>query len=366
MMTTPCMLRAVLFLCFSMISLTRPVWAGDEPPSKTAEQGKDDLKRLVLLSRLVAGKPSLLLEQPSARQVRELSAEPFGCRSSGVNECLLSRIAQVLLQQAKDKEPIFAATQKAAVQIHFMRATDAWSDKDIENNWDVVKKWTDAAGPAVLLAGAFMLSQEKNGSSSHTAATLIGSGATLLLVGNIGTLGQLYGGVNDKQRAQTARRTINALQDIEVSRQAYEDSQLIYGFLDSYSNKSRKLLGTMVLLSTDAQDLSRAAPSVAASKRIVELCDKTRETLAEFRVAAGFADEYANQLLRLYKRYHDEVSLPADKATFEGAQQSVKKFIDAYHEHIVPFLEGLPEEIEAMQNIRAAVIANSIAAKQYF
>jgi hypothetical protein len=44
----------------------------------------------------------------------------------------------------------------------------------------------------------------------------------------------------------------------------------------------------------------------------------------------------------------------------------VKKLIDNYDEVIVPFLEGAPEEIEVMQNIKAAIIANSIADKQYF
>jgi hypothetical protein len=343
--------------------LTRIVGAGDEPPLKASEQWRKDLQRLVVLSRLVANKPSLLSEKSSAKQVHELSAEPFGCGSPDVTECLLSQLSSVLLQQATGSANIFDATQGAAVQINFTRATDVWSDKDIENNWDVVKKWTDALGPAALLAGAFLLSQDR---SSDAAAALIGSGAGLILVGNLGTLGQLYGGINNKQRAQVARKTINTLQDIEASRQALEDSQLVYGFFNSYSNKSEKLLKTLLALSIDAKDLISAAPSPAQSKRIAELCDKTRETISSFKETAGLTDDYADQLLNLYKGYHDEVSLPEDRKKFEDAQQSVKRFSDKYDEVIVPFLEGVPEVIEAMQNIKAAIIANSIADKQYF
>lgn len=109
-----------------------------------------------------------------------------------------------------------------------------------------------------------------------------------------------------------------------------------------------------------------AAPSTAKSKRIVELCDKTRDAVSSFKETAGFTSDYANQLLNLYKKYQYEVFLPGDKKKFEDARQSVKKFSDKYDEVIVPFLEGVPEEIEAMQNIKAAVITNSIADKQYF
>jgi len=49
---------------------------------------------------------------------------------------------------------------------------------------------------------------------------------------------------------------------------------------------------------------------------------------------------------------------------YEDAQQCVKKFSDKYDEVIVPFQQGVSEEIEAMQNIKAAIIANSIADKQ--
>ena len=58
--------------------------------------------------------------------------------------------------------------------------------------------------------------------------------------------------------------------------------------------------------------------------------------------------------------------LPLDAKKIEDAQQSLKEFSANYDGVIVPFLEGVPEEIEAMQNIKAAVIANSIADKQYF
>lgn len=340
--------------------------AGDEQTVKASEQWSRELKRLVVLSRLIAHEPSLLSEKPSSEQVRELSAEPFGCKSPDVSECILSKINIVLLQQSTGSASIFAETPGAAVQMRYRRATDVWSGKDIENNWDVVKKWTDAMGPAAILVGAFMLSQQKSGNSSDTAAAIIGSGATLILIGNIGTLGQLYGGVNDKQRARVAKKTINTLQDIEDSRRAYEDSQLIYGLLDSYSERAGSLLRALLALSDDAGNLSRETPSPARSKRIVELCDKTRDAISGFKEAAGLAGDYANQLLRLYKENHDEALLPEEKKAFEDARQRVKKFSDDYDEVVAPFLQSVPDEIEAMGNIKAAVIATGIADKQYF
>lgn len=337
--------------------------AGEGPSAKASEQWRHELKRLVVLSRLVAHTPSLLREKSSLKHVPEVSAEPFGCASPRVSECLLSQTALVLMQQATGSADIFDATQGAAVHIHFMRATDVWSDKDIENNWDVVKKWTDALGPVALVAGAILLYQN---SSSKTGATLIGSGAGLILVGNIGTLGQLYGGVDDKQRAVIARKTINTLQNIEASRQAYEDSQLMFGLFTSYSNKSEKLLRVLETLSQEAKDLISAASSPAKAKRIVELCDNTKDTISSFKASAGLADEYAKQLVHLYSKSRDNVSLPEDKKKYEEAQQRIKEFSDAYDAVIVPFLQGVPEEIEAMQNIKAASIANSIDDKQYF
>ncbi len=241
-----------------MFALTRIVGAGDESPSKASGQWRKDLRRLVILSRIVVHKPSLLREKPSMKQIHELSVEPFGCESPDLSECLLSRISLVLSQQSTGSANIFDSTQGAAVQISFMRATDVWSDKDIENNWDVVKKWTDAAGPAALIVGSLLLYQN---SSSNVGAALIGSGAGLILVGNLGMLGQVYGGVNNRKRAQIAKKTINTLQDIEASRQAYEDSQLTYGFLKSYSNKSEKLLSMILTLSNDAKSLMGVAPS---------------------------------------------------------------------------------------------------------
>lgn len=362
-MTNKYISRTILLLLFIMVALTRIVGAGDESPSKASGQWRNDLKRLVILSRIVAHKPSLLREKPSTKQIHELSAEPFGCESPDLSECLLSQISIVLSQQSTGSANIFDATQGAAVQINFTRATDVWTDKDIENNWDVVKKWTDAAGPAALILGSLLIYQN---SGSNTGAALIGSGAALILVGNIGMLGQMFGGVNNRTRAQVAKKTINTLQDIEASRQAYEDSQLMYGFLKSYSNKSGKLLSTILTLSSDAKDLMGVAPSPAKAKKIVELCDKTREAVSSFKEAAGFAGDYAYQLLTIYEKYHDEVSPPLDRKKYEDAQQSVKEFSSNYDKIIVPFLEGVPEEIEAMQNIKAAIIANSIADKQYF
>ena len=365
-MINNCFFRTILLLLFTLFALTRMAAAGDEPPSKVSEQWRKEVKRLVVLSRLVADKHSLLREKPSLQQAQELSAEPFGCRSTDLNECLLSRLSLVLLQQSTGSANIFGETQGAAVQLDIKRATDVWSNKDIENNWDVVKKWTDAVGPAALVVGAFMLSQQKNGASSDAAAAIIGSGAGLILIGNIGTLGQLFGGVNNKQRAHVAKQTIDALQEIEVSRQAYENSQLVYGFLESYSNKAKTLLRTIVTLSNDAEDLIGAAPSPAKSKRMAALCDKTSDVLSSFKETAGFTNDYAKQLLNLYEKYRDEISLPEDKTKFEDARQRVKYFSDKYDEVIVPFLDGVPGEIEALQNIKAAVIANSIAEKQYF
>jgi hypothetical protein len=365
-MTTQYISRTILFLVCIVLTLARMAGAGDEPSSKASQQWRKDLKRLVILSRLVANRPSLLSEATTTDTIHELSAEPFTCGSHDVSECVLSRLSMVLSQQSAGSSNIFAATQGAAVQINVRRATDVWSKKDIENNWDVLKKWTDALGPAVLLGGAIMLSQKDNGSSDHAAAVLIGSGAGLLLIGNLGTLGQLYGGVDDKQRAQIAKKTINTLQDSEVSRQAYEDSQLIHGLLDSYSTRSEKLLSMISALSDDARDLAGMAASPARSRRIVELCDKTRESLSSFKETAGLANEYAHQLLNLYKRYQNEVALPEDKEKIEDARQIVKYIIDKYYEVIVPFLDGVPEEIEAVQNIKAAILANSIADKQYF
>ena len=121
-------------------------------------------------------------------------------------------------------------------------------------------------------------------------------------------LGQVFGGVNNRTRAQVAKKTINTLQDIEASRQAYADSQLMYGFLKSYSNKSDELLSTLLRLSNDAKDLMGVAPFSAKAKSIAELCDKTSEALGGFKEAAGLTDDYANQLLNLYTKYHDEVS----------------------------------------------------------
>lgn len=357
------MFKTVLILLLMLLVLTRIAAAGDAPTSTASEQWRKDLKRLVVLSRLIADKPSLLKDKPSGQQAQELSAEPFGCGSSVVSECLLSQLALVLAQQSTGSANVFDAAQGTAVQIHFQRATAVWSDKDIENNWDVVKKWTDAAGPAALLIGAVMLSQQKSGSSSDAAAAIIGSGAGLILIGNIGTLGQLYGGVNDKHRALVARKTINTLQDIEVSRHAYENSRLVYGFLDGYSAKSKKLLRTIGILSKDAKGLMNAASSPDKSRKIVELCDKTRDAVSSFKETAAYTADYAKQLLNLYKQYTDEISLPDDKRSFADARQRVQKFNDTYDEVMAPFLEGVPEELEALQNIKSAVIANSIADK---
>lgn len=362
-MTNKYIFYTFILLCMLLLASARIGEAGEGPPAKASEQWRHELKRLVVLSRLVAHKPSLLREKSSLKHVPEVSAEPFGCTSPEVSECLLSQTALVLVQQAAGSEHIFDAAQGAAVQIQFMRATDVWSDKDIENNWDVVKKWTDAVGPVALLAGAILLYRN---SSSSAGATLIGSGAGLILVGNIGTLGQLYGGVNAKQRAEIARKTINTLQDIDASRQAYEDSQLMYGLFKSYSTTSEKLLRELATLSGEAKDLMRAAPSAAKVKKIVEFCDKTKDTVSSFKEAAGFAGEYANQLLHLYTECRDEVTLPEEKKKYEEAQQRVKEFSDNYNAVIVPFLQGVPEEIEAMQNIKAAIIANSIDDKQFF
>ncbi len=362
-MTNKYIFYTFILLCMLLLASARIGEAGEGPPANASEQWRNELKRLVMLSRLVAHNPSLLREKPSTAHVPKVSAEPFGCESSDVSECLLSQTALVLMQQATGSANIFDAAQGAAVQIHFMRATDVWSDKDIENNWDVVKKWTDAVGPVALIAGAILLYRN---SSSNAGATLIGSGAGLILVGNIGTLGQLYGGVNAKQRAKIVRKTINTLQDIDASRQAYEDSQLMYGLFKSYSTTSEKLLRELATLSGEAKDLMRAAPSAAKVKRIVELCDKTKDTVSSFKEAAGFASEYANQLLHLYTECRDKATLPEEKIQYEEAQQRVKEFSDTYDAVIVPFLQGVPEEIEAMQNIKAASIANSIDDKQYF
>jgi len=283
-----------------------------------------------------------------------------------VSACVLSHLSGVLLQQSAGAANIFDATQGAAVHLDIRRAAADWSNRDIENSWDVVKKWTDALAPIALIAGAILLTQNEKNGSDQAAAALIGSGAGLLLIGSLGTLGQIYGGVDDKQRALSAKRTIDTLQDIEASRQAYEDSQLVYGFLDSYSRRSAHLLELMAALSQDAQELAEVASSPGRSKRIVELCDRTMAAASGFRESAGLAGDHAGQLLRLYGRYADEVALPEDRKKIEDAQQQLKRFRDAYYGVIVPFLEGLPEELEALHNIKAAVLANSIAEKQYF
>ncbi len=294
--------RTVFYLLFIIFALTRIVTAGDEPPLKASEQWRKDLKRLVILSRLVADKPSLLSQMPSTKQIPELAAEPFGCLSPDLNECLLSQISTVLLQITKDTANIFDATQGAAVQMTFSRATEVWPDKDISNNWDVMKKWTDILGPAAVIVGAIMLTQHRGGSVYRLGEEIVGSGAALIVIGDMGTLGQLFGGVDSKQRAKAAIKTINKLQDIETSRQAYEDSQLIYGFLDSYSNKSKKILNTILSLSNDAKALNSVAPSPSKSERIVELCDTTRDVVSNFKETCNSGSLGANDLALFHTR----------------------------------------------------------------
>ncbi len=136
------------------------------------------------------------------------------------------------------------------------------------------------SGSSGFNLGSLLIYQNNH---SHAGAALIGSGAGLILAGNLGMLGKVFGGVTNRTRAQVAKKTINTLQDIEASRQAYEDSQLMYGFLKSYSNKSDKLLSTILTLSSDAKDLMGVAPSAAKAKSIVELCDKTREALEQLQ-----------------------------------------------------------------------------------
>ena len=67
--------------------------------------------------------------------------------------------------------------------------------------------------------------------------------------------------------------------------------------------------------------------------------------------------------VHFYKNTKMKFPSPVEMKKYEDAQQCVKKFSDKY-EVIVPFQQGVSEEIEAMQNIKAAIIANSIADKQ--
>ena len=97
-------------------------------------------------------------------------------------------------------------------------------------------------------------------------------------------------------------------------------------------------------------------------QKIVELYDEWREAVGGFKEAAGFAANYADQLLNLYKKGRDNVSLPEDKEN-EDAQQWVKKFIDNYNAVIATFLQGVPEEIEATQNIKAVINGNSLVVR---
>lgn len=109
-----------------------------------------------------------------------------------------------------------------------------------------------------------------------------------------------------------------------------------------------------------------AASSPATAKRIVGLCDNTKDTISSFKESAGLAHEYAKQLAHLYSKCCDEFTPREERRQYEEAQQRLKEFIDTHDAIIVPFLQGVPEEIEALQNIKAAIIANSIADKQFF
>ena len=78
----------------------------------------------------------------------------------------------------------------------------------------------------------------------------------------------MYGGVTDKQKAQVAKKTIDTLQEIEASRQAYEDSQLVYGFL-MVIGKRKKLLVALLILSNNTSFLKS---SLFASPAKAEDC----------------------------------------------------------------------------------------------
>jgi hypothetical protein len=256
---------------------------------------------------------------------------------------------------AIDATSVFAATGVLKVQVKHEQVMSVYADPKIRNGFDTAERFTSALGPVALAAGLIFAANDRK----DYAAVAGGVGGGGIAVGLL--LKSLFGS-NEQTAADKSIESVKkgseqlskSLQQLELSRRAYDDLEAQVRIIRNFRDKSSQRLDTLKRL-MDRGDALYSQVSAGTAKRIdvINHVDDVLKELASAEILSRFFLEHTTEVItraRLYRdTYPGQLQQGNLKELIEEAEKTQKEFEEKVQK---PFLDPLPKFASDLQTWR--------------
>lgn len=314
----------------------------DDDQAKAAAAKIDDLQHQISeLRQLQAG-------TPEQRERAKVQRYPLVLRTSTafLNVLVVGSVAT------------FTGSGIAHQEITLQKTTAPWNNEHLRNEYDKAKPWTDGFG---ALAVGFSFIFQNNGSPN--TAKLLGGGGGLVMA--LGTILKAAAGTHEDKLLAAVGQNLDSLRDqvdqISLSRQAYDELEIRRTLANTYSNRADTLLVALERLRDTADVLAIAADAVspqtplndvlAVRARMTNLIDKLFAQVTAYDAVVNFVDDYTENLLVSYGRYRQR--FPNLAPQFVTGEAELTRFRTRFYQRIKrPWLDQLPRYRVALADLR--------------
>lgn len=284
-------------------------------------------------------------------------------RERGLSRKMLSVSAQLLGLMTADATAVYGVTVAGIASLGFQDVTSPWKDPDLRNGFDTVESITSVIGPAALAASVLFLANDK-GTEAKIAGGVGGIGIS------VGLLGKLFFGNTQedagKKQTRAAQRASEAMQQIEISRRAFDEVQLQIALLNRTREKARERIGRLKDLQNQALELSlgveRDEPN---QKEVIEYVDAVLAEFGTTSALAGFVNEYLDGLLVVSRTYQAAYPGKLQNLNFTKFDAEITALKAQFEETIIArYVRPMPTTSQLLQSWRqqAATASQYVAA----
>ena len=251
-------------------------------------------------------------------------------------------LAQRLLGKlTTDAATVYGATITNIANLKVQEAANVFNNDDIRGRYDKLKSITNVVGPLLFAGATYFAAKDDREGANFTG----GLAALSVLAVPITKLFDKKPANNAGQKAVTeVNRSIKILQQIDLSRRAYDDIKIQNKLYETYRNRASQRLGQLKVREKESgallQKIQKGSP-VQASE-VKEFIQLMMSDVGEYEILSEFFEDFTNQLLGQVQYYRS--SYPALDYQFELISSEIEKVITGYETNVKkPFLAEIPK-----------------------
>jgi len=257
---------------------------------------------------------------------------------------ILSFAKQLLDGFVADASSVYGATLVGLGALKVEEATNVWSDETIRGGYDKLHGITDILGSVAFALSTASAAKGETKQSQAQAWTGAGLMAILPLL-NLGEIIKRNVGQESYDKSVgTAKKSVTALQQVDLSRRAFDDLKIQGELYEKYRTSAGDRLNDLKPLNQEALDLFNrlyTKKPVDASE-INAFIDKLINSTNNYQLLSKFFGDFSDQLLKRVEYYEDTYS--ELKPKLQTAKTEVAKVSSDFDEHVrKPFLDHVPE-----------------------